>query len=107
MKSSKSSKSAKRSLAWLLFASALLALIGAACVSYQRDQASQQLIAAVNAHEAPLVAVLLNQGADPNVRDWKTYYPGHGVPYKPPWYEKYLAKLMRRKPPTRMSGRQC
>lgn len=56
------------------------------------------LVRAVNRHDAPGVEALLTQGADPNARDWKTYAPGGRIPFRPPWYEKPLAALRRRKP---------
>ena len=37
-------------------------------------------------------------GGDPDTRDWKTEYTEGSTPFRPPWYEKALAVLMRRKP---------
>ncbi len=88
----------KAKLGLAIFAILLLALCGAGYLAYLHGQASHRLVAAVSRHDAPQVEALLRQGADPNVRDWKTYYEGGGEPFVPAWYEKPLARIMRRPP---------
>lgn len=87
---------------WLLTAGALLVvvvvLIGVMTYARHRADLSRQLVLAVNHQDAAQVETLLARGADPNVRDWKTYYEGGGEPFIPPWYERPLAALMRRPP---------
>ena len=73
-------------------------LAGSTLLAFQHDWADRQLIAAVNGRDAPRVGALLRQGADPNTRDWQTYFCQAGAPFRPPWYEKYLAGLTHRKP---------
>ncbi len=88
----------KAKAGWFLALALLLTLGGAGYVAERHAEASRQLVVAVNRHDAPQVGALLGQGADPNVRDWETYYFDDGVFSKPSWYEKYLARLTRRKP---------
>lgn len=73
-------------------------LVGFTLAAFQHDWADRQLIAAVNSHDAPRVEALLRQGADPDTRDWQTYFYQAGAPFRPPWYEKYLAGLTHREP---------
>ena len=75
-------------------------LVGAFAVDQRHARLNAALAQAVNQENASQAEALLRQGADPNVRDWTTFYGGSGAPFRPPWYEKYLAKLMRRKPRT-------
>ena len=78
----------------------LLWLTGALVLDQHFARLNASLIHAVNNHDAPGVDRLLAQGADPNTRNWNTYYGGGSSPFRPPWYEKYLAKLMHRRPRT-------
>lgn len=73
-------------------------LAGITLRNQRHARLSAALIQAVGAHDAPGVEHLLASGADPDVRDWKTYFPGSGTPFRPPWYEKCLALALRRKP---------
>lgn len=82
----------------LSFALLLALLTGSTLLAFQHAWADRQLIAAVNSHDAPRVGALLRQGADPNTRDWQTYFYQAGAPFRPPWYEKSLASLTHRKP---------
>jgi len=82
----------------LSFALLLALLTGLTLFAFQHAWADRQLLAAVNSRDAPSVETLLRQGADPNTRDWQTYFYQAGSPFRPPWYEKYLARLTHRKP---------
>ena len=83
----------------LLFLMApLLLLLLLAALDQRHARLSAALVRAVNGHDARGAEEALAQGADPDARDWKTYYPGEGTPFRPPWYEKPLARLMRRRP---------
>ena len=88
--------------AWLFGIGAFLVLAGAVAVGLasvrHHVQLNQQLVAAVNKRDPVQVERLLAAGADPNTRDWLTYYEGGGEPFIPPWYEKPLATVMRRPP---------
>jgi ankyrin repeat protein len=76
----------------------LLWLAGSLLLDQRHARLNASLIHAVNNRDALGVDRLLAQGADPNTRDWKTYYPGGEMPLRLPWYEKYLAKIMHRQP---------
>lgn len=72
---------------WLLTAGALLVvvvvLIGVMTYARHRADLSRQLVLAVNHQDAAQVETLLARGADPNVRDWKTYYEAYDYLSKP------------------------
>ena len=85
-------------LLWLIPAIALACFIGALVSSSHHARLSAALLQAVNQRDGPRVEHLLTQGADPDVQDWRTYYCKGRIPFRPPWYEKPLAKLMRRRP---------
>jgi ankyrin repeat protein len=77
----------------------LIAWLAAAVVQDRRHaRLAASLVRAVNQRDVARVEALLRQGADPNARDWATYYRGPEPPFCPPWYEKPLARLMRRRP---------
>ena len=76
----------------------LAGLIGWLLLRQHHARLDAALLRAVSHHDAPHVASLLAQGADPNTRDWKTYTPGGRLPFRPPWYEQPLAALRRRRP---------
>jgi len=73
-------------------------LLTAAALDQRRARLSAALVRAVNSHNAPGAEEALARGADPDTRDWKTEYTEGSTPFRPPWYEKPLAVLMRRKP---------
>ena len=79
-------------------------LVVAACILagvsslHRHMRLDRQLVVAVNAHDAAQAERLLTDGANPNARDWLTYYEGGGEPYIAPWYEKPLATLQRHPP---------
>lgn len=73
-------------------------LLTAAVLDQRHARLSAALVQAVNSHNAWSTERVLTRGADPDSRDWKTYYLGEGTPFRPPWYEKPLTALMRRKP---------
>lgn len=86
----------KFSAGWWVTVSLILLLAGFTLKAYQRDRATEQLAVAINQHASERVAALLNQGADPNARDWKTFYQYREMPapIPLPWYERYFARFL-------------
>lgn len=86
----------------------LTCLVGALVSTSYHARLSAALIQAINQRDGRRAEHLLAQGADPNTRDWQTYFYQAGAPARPPWYEKYLARLTHRKPrpPTPTSARR-
>ena len=85
----------KRASLLLLPVLLLTGLIGSILTHQRHAGFNAALIRAVNRHDAPSVDSLLAQGADPNTRDWKTYYADSGMSLPPPWYQQLYDQVRR------------